>query len=51
MSRVRVMLICGALLAPGALSATEVGIETSRAQAAGFLKELRLRLQWFDARP
>lgn len=45
MSRVRVMLICAALIAPGALSATEVGIETSRVQAAGFLKELRLRLQ------
>ena len=45
MSRIRVMLICAALIAPGALSAAEVDIETSRAQAAGFLKELRLRLQ------
>lgn len=45
MYRIRVTLICAALIVPSALSATEVGIETSRAQAAGFLKELRLRLQ------
>jgi hypothetical protein len=45
MYRIRVTLICAALIAPSALSATELGIETSRAQAAGFLKELRLRLQ------
>lgn len=45
MYRIRVTLICAALIVPSALSATELGIETSRAQAAGFLKELRLRLQ------
>ena len=45
MYRIRVTLICAALIVPRALSATEVGVETSRAQAAGFLKELRLRLQ------
>ncbi len=45
MWRVSVTLICAALIVPSALSATELGIETSRAQAAGFLKELRLRLQ------
>lgn len=45
MYRIRVTLICAALIVPSALSATEVGVETSRAQAAGFLKELRLRLQ------
>ena len=45
MYRIRVTLICAALIVPSALSATEVGIETSRAQAAGFLKELPLRLQ------